>query len=159
QGGTTDLSGNTGSTTGPIRLRANPPPGQVLIPGTNQPALGPGAPQRAFEPPPYIPGEFEVYVNRLATGIDISKPDPNRISNGDPNRPATLPPDVPLIKRFGADLMTGATADTQDYNPQVPPDYLVQAGDEVLLTLWGSVDADLRLVVDRSGRISVPRVG
>jgi protein involved in polysaccharide export with SLBB domain len=28
-----------------------------------------------------------------------------------------------------------------------------------VLTLWGSIDADLRLVVDRSGRINVPRVG
>jgi protein involved in polysaccharide export with SLBB domain len=35
----------------------------------------------------------------------------------------------------------------------------VQAGDELLVTLWGSVDADLRLIVDRSGRISIPRVG
>ena len=46
-----------------------------------------------------------------------------------------------------------------DFSPLVPPDYLVQPGDEVLLTLWGSVDADLRLVVDRAGRITVPRVG
>ena len=41
----------------------------------------------------------------------------------------------------------------------MPPDYLVAPGDEVVLTLWGSIDADLRLIVDRSGRISVPRVG
>ena len=41
----------------------------------------------------------------------------------------------------------------------MPADYVVAPGDEVLLTLWGSVDADLRLVVDRSGRINIPRVG
>jgi protein involved in polysaccharide export with SLBB domain len=41
----------------------------------------------------------------------------------------------------------------------VPEDYLVGPGDEVLVTLWGSVDAELRLLVDRSGRISIPRVG
>ena len=108
-----------------------------------------------------MPGEFEVYVNRLAN----------------------TPEDAP-IRRFGANLMLGAQqvagaqqvtapstipgvavtaasamAEAQDYTPQVPPDYLVQPGDEVTLTLWGTVDADLRLVVDRSGRISVPRVG
>jgi len=38
-------------------------------------------------------------------------------------------------------------------------DYLVGYGDEIQLTLWGSLDADLRLTVDRSGRIVVPRVG
>ncbi|MDP3613738.1 MAG: SLBB domain-containing protein, partial [Rubrivivax sp.] len=46
-----------------------------------------------------------------------------------------------------------------DLNPLVPPDYVLAPGDEILLTLWGSVDADLRLMVDRGGRISVPRVG
>ena len=46
-----------------------------------------------------------------------------------------------------------------DYSPLVPPDYLVSAGDEIVLSIWGSVDAELRLVVDRSGRITVPRVG
>ena len=119
-----------------------------------------------------MPGEFELYVNRLANA----------------------PEDAP-IRRFGANLMTGvllmsATSTTtttsttatstvngtpgaiaapatmpaqvmeaQDFNPQVPADYLVQPGDEVMLTVWGSVDADLRLVVDRAGRIAVPRVG
>mmetsp|Transcript_22380 Transcript_22380/g.88516 ORF Transcript_22380/g.88516 Transcript_22380/m.88516 type:complete len:520 (-) Transcript_22380:4049-5608(-) len=44
-------------------------------------------------------------------------------------------------------------------NRQVPPDYIVGLGDEIQLTLWGSVDADLRLTVDQSGRIVIPRVG
>ena len=35
----------------------------------------------------------------------------------------------------------------------------MQPGDEVVLTLWGGVDANLRLLVDRTGRIAVPRVG
>ncbi|MBL8350036.1 MAG: SLBB domain-containing protein [Burkholderiaceae bacterium] len=49
--------------------------------------------------------------------------------------------------------------DAPDYSPIVPPDYLVRAGDELVVTVWGSVDADLRLLVDRSGRITIPRVG
>ena len=51
------------------------------------------------------------------------------------------------------------SSDAADASPLVPADYLIKPGDEILLTLWGSVDADLRLVVDRSGRISIPRVG
>ncbi|HEY6353811.1 MAG TPA: polysaccharide biosynthesis/export family protein, partial [Burkholderiaceae bacterium] len=159
-------------TTGPYQLRNNPAPsrpGNVYIPAaprSNEASTG-----------RYVPGEFELYVNRLANA----------------------PEDAP-IRRFGANLMMGvqlmsaasttATTSTtatslsatstlnggpsgvfapaavpapvmeaQDFNPQVPADYLVQPGDEVMLTLWGSVDADLRLVVDRAGRIAVPRVG
>ncbi len=41
----------------------------------------------------------------------------------------------------------------------VGEDYILGIGDEVQITLWGSVDADLRVVVDRVGRINIPRVG
>lgn len=79
--------------------------------------------------------DFEVYVGKLTGGQEV--------------------------RRFGSDLLTGlqTSGDAADYNPLVPPDYLLRAGDELVVTLWGSVDADLRLRVDRSGRISVPRVG
>lgn len=65
------------------------------------------------------------------------------------------------IRRLGVALVQGLqpSSDAADYNPLVPPDYLLRAGDELVVTLWGSVDADLRLQVDRSGRISIPRVG
>lgn len=64
------------------------------------------------------------------------------------------------IQRLGNDLMllTRSTAAIES-NRQVPPDYVVGLGDEIQLTMWGSVDADLRLTVDRSGRIVIPRVG
>ncbi|MBE7419321.1 MAG: SLBB domain-containing protein [Ideonella sp.] len=123
---------------GPIRLRPN---------GAPLPALGASSVQRPFDrdgsglllqpAPPYVPGDFEVYVERLAN----------------------LPPDAAPIRRFGANLLLEPPPDARDLNAQVPADYLVQPGDEVVLTLWGSVDADLRLTVDRSGRISIPRVG
>ncbi len=92
----------------------------------------------------YVAGEFERYVQQQAG----------------------MAPDDPEIRRFGASLVTdpamiGARLNPlpTDPLPAVPADYLVKPGDEVLLTIWGSVDADLRLIVDRAGRISVPRVG
>lgn len=42
---------------------------------------------------------------------------------------------------------------------RVPADYPVQAGDELLVHVWGSVEGEWRLRVDRSGRIVLPRVG
>lgn len=83
---------------------------------------------------PYRPGEFESYVQSIGG---------------------------PEIRRFGAELLTGpsATLTASDFSPVVPPDYIVQPGDELILTIWGAVDADLRLQVDRSGRVSIPRIG
>lgn len=86
------------------------------------------------EPIPYVPSEFERFVQRHAGAANV--------------------------RRFGFELVGRAYDSTiADASPVIPPDYPVAPGDEVLVTLWGSVDADLRLVVDRSGRINVPRVG
>lgn len=65
------------------------------------------------------------------------------------------------IGRLGSELFAALreTPDANDYSPLIPPDYVVRSGDELVVTLWGSIDADLRLTVDRSGRIFIPRVG
>jgi protein involved in polysaccharide export with SLBB domain len=93
---------------------------------------------------PQQPSEFEVYVNRLAFPA-------REFRKGDP-----LP-----IRRLGSDLMddTVRDRDVVDFSPLAPPEYLISPGDEIVLSIWGSVDAELRLIVDRSGRITVPRVG
>ncbi|MFG6441700.1 SLBB domain-containing protein [Pelomonas margarita] len=64
------------------------------------------------------------------------------------------------VRRLGAELMLpNRNASLVESNRQVPPDYIVGFGDEIQLTTWGAVDADLRLTVDRVGRIVIPRVG
>lgn len=65
------------------------------------------------------------------------------------------------VRRLGSDLMLGSrsTGSSLEANRQVPSDYIVGVGDEVQVTAWGSIDADLRLTVDRAGRIVIPRVG
>ncbi|MGD0547470.1 MAG: SLBB domain-containing protein, partial [Terracidiphilus sp.] len=42
---------------------------------------------------------------------------------------------------------------------QVPSDYAVGSGDELRIRIWGQIDADLRIEVDRSGQIYLPHVG
>lgn len=44
-------------------------------------------------------------------------------------------------------------------NTPVAGDYVVGPGDELLIRVWGAVDADVKAVVDRNGQISLPRVG
>jgi protein involved in polysaccharide export with SLBB domain len=86
---------------------------------------------------PYQPGEFEQYVQSLADTKDT------------------------VIERFGARLIAGERAPVSDAEAgaQVPPDYVIGVGDDLRITLWGSVEGDLRQSVDRSGRIHLPRVG
>jgi len=90
------------------------------------------------------PSEFELYVNRLAF----------------PGQEFTIESELP-IRRLGADLTVDRARGQEviDFSPLVPPDYLISPGDELVISIWGSVDADLRLFVDRSGRIAIPRVG
>jgi protein involved in polysaccharide export with SLBB domain len=144
---------------GPVRLRqpgAMPSQDQPNLRGTSRTADRRTESRQDY----YLPSEFERFVQRLAG----------------PSAPATPgAPVAPGVRRFGAELMTGGfdprtgelSRDTADFggtigaelSPVAPGDYVVAPGDEILLTLWGSVDADLRLTVDRGGRINVPRVG
>ena len=158
-------SADSGSnSSGPMRLRQGTQGQQQRNNGTLRCSQQPFLPE-------YRPGEFEEYVQRLAAQMPSNPASPQ--ADGQQQNQATSqnqqdgvdapqrrsPP--PKVRRLGADLMTAdpCPAEGPDYNPLVPADYLVQAGDELALTLWGSVDADLRLVVDRTGSISIPRVG
>jgi Polysaccharide biosynthesis/export protein/SLBB domain len=83
-------------------------------------------------PVPYQPGEFELYIqNRVAPAV---------------------------VRRLGAQLMQ-PDPNSVDSLPQVPADHLLLPGDELQVAIWGAVDANLQLVVDRSGRITLHRVG
>jgi protein involved in polysaccharide export with SLBB domain len=109
-----------------------------------------------YREPPYEPGEFERYVQEQSGAMQKAQAQ----TPDDQGRTPTAPRP---IRRFGANLvaddaMATATA-TQDPLPIVPGDYIVRTGDEINLTIWGTVDAELQLRVDRAGRISVPRVG
>lgn len=41
----------------------------------------------------------------------------------------------------------------------VPSDYVIGPGDEILIRIWGKVDFEGHLTVDRSGQISLPKIG
>jgi protein involved in polysaccharide export with SLBB domain len=87
---------------------------------------------RDFEPPM---SEFEVFVQKLVGPND-------------------------RVRRFGVDVMSEREDEIPvESNPSVPVDYVLKTGDELQVSIWGSVDGQLRLVVDRSGRITIPRVG
>jgi len=61
---------------------------------------------------------------------------------------------------FGQTLFIGppSTFAPFDLLP-VPSDYIIGPGDELQVRVWGQVEADLRVIVDRSGQIYIPKVG
>lgn len=61
---------------------------------------------------------------------------------------------------FGADFFSqpAGTFNPQSVSP-VSGDYTLGPGDEVQIRGWGSVDIDVRTVIDRKGQIVIPRVG
>jgi protein involved in polysaccharide export with SLBB domain len=42
---------------------------------------------------------------------------------------------------------------------QVPNDYIIGPSDELQVKIWGQVEADLRVIVDRAGQVYIPQVG
>ena len=111
--------------------------GPIILTPARQDGINVGdqASRGTGEDPRYEPSDFERYV-RGATGAGSN------------------------IRRFGSDLMgADGAASMQGTSSEIPGNYLIGVGDEILVTIWGSVDADLRLTVDRSGRITLPRVG
>ena len=59
---------------------------------------------------------------------------------------------------FGYNLFAGRTFPSLQ-NVPVPADYVIGPGDEIALKIWGMVESDAPVQVDRNGQISLPKVG
>jgi protein involved in polysaccharide export with SLBB domain len=58
---------------------------------------------------------------------------------------------------FGFDFFENPLTPVQ--NVPVSNDYALGAGDEVIIRGWGSIDIDVKAVIDRNGQINIPKVG
>lgn len=65
------------------------------------------------------------------------------------------------LKPFGYDFFRDAAVKivTDGSNIPIPLKYVVGPGDEVRIALWGRVNANYNLTVDRDGKISIPTLG
>lgn len=65
--------------------------------------------------------------------------------------------DLPM---FGLDFFANAPSTFAPMgNTPVPSEYVLGAGDELLIRGWGSIDIDYRATIDRNGLISIPTIG
>jgi protein involved in polysaccharide export with SLBB domain len=64
------------------------------------------------------------------------------------------------IKQFGYDLFTRSPSSFAPVE-EVPvgPDYIIGPGDEIKVSIWGSIEGQWTSVVDRDGTISLPKLG
>ena len=92
------------------------------------------------------PSVFETYIEGLGRSDDSDDSDDLD--------------DSVEIKQFGYSLFrappeTFAPVDTVP----VSPDYLLGPGDELKISLWGKVNVDYSISIDRDGKISLPQLG
>ena len=63
------------------------------------------------------------------------------------------------LTQFGYSFFKQATAFAPAIDIPVGPNYIIGPGDILILTTWGTLDAVLPLEVNRSGEVTLPRVG
>ncbi|WP_296443262.1 polysaccharide biosynthesis/export family protein [Rhodoferax sp. UBA5149] len=64
-----------------------------------------------------------------------------------------------LLPMYGRDLFDTPQAYAADSALPAPADYVLGAGDEVRLQVWGPVDFNTSLTIDRNGQVNIPKVG
>ncbi|MBN1982619.1 MAG: SLBB domain-containing protein, partial [Chitinivibrionales bacterium] len=65
------------------------------------------------------------------------------------------------LEIFGSSIFRRSKIESFDNTKQisVPGDYPVEAGDELVIMMWGRLNEEYRLVIDRNGTINIPRIG
>ncbi|NLW30374.1 MAG: hypothetical protein GXY77_02835 [Fibrobacter sp.] len=68
---------------------------------------------------------------------------------------------LPTLKNFGYDIFNNSKPST--FAPSdfvtVPSNYPIGSDDEIIVMLWGRINEEYRLKVDRNGKINIPRIG
>lgn len=60
---------------------------------------------------------------------------------------------------YGQNLFSSPSSYAPISQAPVPNDYILGPGDEVRLQVWGAIDAEQSLVINRHGQINLPKVG
>ncbi len=65
------------------------------------------------------------------------------------------------IKQYGYELFRQQSSTFVPPVDKIPvgPEYIIGPGDELRITLWGNIEGNFNVVVDREGHINLPKVG
>ena len=64
-----------------------------------------------------------------------------------------------LLPIYGRQLFNAPASYAPISGAGVPNDYVLGPGDEIYLQIWGSIDGEFNLVVNRQGQVNLPKVG
>jgi len=97
-------------------------------------------------------------VSTSPTGEPSSQWSSSPVHEGNPGG---IPrPEHDILQPFGYDIFSDPS---QGFTPvdqlAAPDDYTLGPGDHLLLNLWGRVDANIDLIVDRHGKVFIPQAG
>jgi protein involved in polysaccharide export with SLBB domain len=72
-----------------------------------------------------------------------------------------VPEQTAKLKRFGSDMFLDRGLGTRQMPVDIPvgPDYILGAGDGLVINLWGGVSQSFARTVDREGKIALPEAG
>ena len=72
-----------------------------------------------------------------------------------------IPPQLPISRQYGYDIFSGGNASGSfvEFGAPVGPDYILGPGDSLTVNIYGKIQQQLDLTIDRSGRVYVPQVG
>lgn len=99
----------------------------------------------------------------LATGKPAATADKpihseSSVDAGDAGRDQLVLPQAGQIRRFGQDLFENPQVGEVN-NAQAPEDYRLGPGDNLIISLWGRVQQEWNLTIDRQGAVFIPKVG
>jgi protein involved in polysaccharide export with SLBB domain len=114
------------------------------------PSMG-GAPFLAL--PPVINDEEQVDLNKKDTNRKAAPLPPNEFQK------YVLEVTGKALPLYGADFFENSSYVMQHQQSPVGDDYVLGAGDQLLIRVWGSTSGETQATIDRAGEIAIPRLG
>lgn len=149
-------------------------PHTAVLPGQAAPVAYPGVLPQAGLVQEEPPSAFELFVSGQAPttisfdikqfGYDLFREAFPTVQPAQPLPGTAIPGQTqglgftpsPMISQPGNQ---GAQFGAQVQNVPVSVDYVIGPGDEIRVTVWGSVEGNWNVTVDRDGNISLPKIG
>jgi len=110
----------------------------------------------------------EIYEDSIKSGVDSStkKTEEKNALNKHRQAPSTQSAagmkkltDFNELKPFGFDLFENASGLNHSVDIAATSDYVLGPGDNILVYLWGRVEKEFNLTLDREGKVFVPQIG
>lgn len=133
-------------------------PGEGVYPGFGTPAGQEGGPSEGVSDIEI--GPEDILPTQL--GEEETPPEivPPPMEEEEEKKTGALPEKAGRLGRFGYDLFRRPPSTFAPID-QIPvgPDYVMGPGDEVRITIWGMVEGQWAVVIDRDGNLRLPRAG